>query len=1165
MSLASIAGFPRRALLWVAALAVLVPASAWATEIYSSMEVPKAVGAASTTSSVTIDTNGRLTIGKIACSFYITHSWPSDLQISLLAPDGTRVYFTKFEVGGWPTATGGDNRRGDINTGFGTGIDFAQRVTIDDGAEGRDLHVYYPPSIPAGSYQGYNDDMADFCNKSADGTWTLQVEDGFPALDFGRLVCWSLHIDPIVHRYWTGGGNNTRLSNRFNWRDGIPPLPGEGAAALHFVGPAPDGPIINDIYRMTIAELEVSGGAYSWMTLEDPQTGLGPFPIAFANNAIVSVTNGSFSVLNTSVIHRDHNIPYEYNHFNRKPQPNVYQLETVELSAHLRGLTNFNIGAGGTMSFQGMVMDWVRRHDVGNTNLLVPRLEGSVFKDLEGTLNFNHNGTSQPPGWPYIDDGSRYTGETVIKNGVLSIAHRRGLGRVSYIDNNALPQYVDTGTIVDGGTLELRNVALNVSDNTREQDSELSLVLRGLGFQGAGALRVAASQPLPIAAYAASVTGNITLGYVTGAVVNEGDDVNPLSTNSVGIGALERSTLRFDAGNIGGDPLPIRVVGGMVATNGDLIPGGTVNWYATVPSHFAVSERTTCNMEQNIRYDDQNRPIEIVPDNIPDTAILAVLNGARLNFKESCVNYNKTRPGGTLVTDVDRAYRYVETVKTVQMGGGVLAVVNNGVLQINDGAMSTLSTTSEVTGPSQIMGHVDFRTATPLFEVTGDDTLAEHLILSHNENLDYQADDYPSQNSRLLNGIDRTRPIIDATGLLKSGRGTMALATHLTFQGDATVNAGGLVVSNNLRNVIGGTVVGNVTVNDGFVAGRGEVGAILVTKGGVMPGRPAIEGATAYQLPTNQTLVLPRPLGPPLSAGTLTCDSVNFVSDKTTFTTGIYDPSGICDRLRIADTANGFVSLGMSGGASCSLRPLWRSADPAQGDQWMVIIDNGLTQLPNGNFTGMPQLPATLSPWICYSFDKGADATADDIQPHDPLDPAVPADLAFINKMTNGYSVAIRINGIVNFRPNSLPDEKLAATYVVPEVNEADGSAVTVALPVDASGPGKVSYQTIDWTALAGVDYTPGEGQVDAPGTGPQVSITYNQTIRESRSLKVELLAPTNGLALGRPTTATISILDVNQPDDEKTTGCGMSSGFAVFLLFIAGLGRLVVLRRRRD
>jgi hypothetical protein len=411
-----------------------------------------------------------------------------------------------------------------------------------------------------------------------------------------------------------------------------------------------------------------------------------------------------------------------------------------------------------------------------------------------------------------------------------------------------------------------------------------------------------------------------------------------------------------------------------------------------------------------------------------------------------------------------------------------------------------------------------------------------------------------------------------ATSITKLGGGTMVLAPHCSFKNNAQVNAGGLVVSNIMRNMVDGVVVGNVTLNDGFLAGRGSVGAILAKKGEVAPGRPLIEGDFRYQLSVNQTAVAslpvnPLPEGVNIRAGTLECISANFVDKDTAFAVGIYNRNGDCDRLRILDAPGGFVSLG-SGDTSSSLRPLWRSTETANRAQWYVIMDNGLGDLPNGNFVGMPHLPPELYPWICYNYIPG-NLTTDEIQP-DPLD------APFLNKLTNGSSVAIRVNGVVNFTENRTINEnpyqdiadltaKPTASFTVPEVKVADGSAIILPMSLSASGAGKVSYKTIDGSAVAFTDFTPGDGQVDAPGTGPEVAIIYNQTIRDPRSFTVTLRAPTEGLALGRPSTATVKILDINADEDQKKSGCGLSSGFAVFFLLIAGLGRLVVLRRRRD
>jgi hypothetical protein len=44
-----------------------------------------------------------------------------------------------------------------------------------------------------------------------------------------------------------------------------------------------------------------------------------------------------------------------------------------------------------------------------------------------------------------------------------------------------------------------------------------------------------------------------------------------------------------------------------------------------------------------------------------------------------------------------------------------------------------------------------------------------------------------------------------------------------------------------------------------------------------------------------------------------------------------------------------------------------------------------------------------------------------------------------------------------------------------------------------------------------------------------------------------------------------VVITDINTKEEEKSSGCGMSSGYAVFLFFALGLLRLATLRRRNE
>ena len=111
------------------------------------------------------------TIADLDLALDITHTWDSDLDVFLTAPDGTRVELFSG-VGG-----SGDNF-------IGTYLDDEASTSIADGAA-----PFTGSFRPLGSF-GVLDGI------SITGTWTLEITDNF-AGDNGTLDAWSLWIDVV--------------------------------------------------------------------------------------------------------------------------------------------------------------------------------------------------------------------------------------------------------------------------------------------------------------------------------------------------------------------------------------------------------------------------------------------------------------------------------------------------------------------------------------------------------------------------------------------------------------------------------------------------------------------------------------------------------------------------------------------------------------------------------------------------------------------------------------------------------------------------------------------------------------------------------------------------------------------------------------------------------
>ncbi len=137
-------------------------------EEYPSTDVPKTIPDPGITTS-TLDIVDTGTIVDLNVKLDITHTWDSDLDVYLIAPDSTRVeLFT--DVG-----SSGNNFSNTI-------LDDEASVAITSGSAPFD-----------GSYQPEGN-LSDFDGKSITGTWTLEITDDAGA-DSGTLTSWSLIIE----------------------------------------------------------------------------------------------------------------------------------------------------------------------------------------------------------------------------------------------------------------------------------------------------------------------------------------------------------------------------------------------------------------------------------------------------------------------------------------------------------------------------------------------------------------------------------------------------------------------------------------------------------------------------------------------------------------------------------------------------------------------------------------------------------------------------------------------------------------------------------------------------------------------------------------------------------------------------------------------------------
>lgn len=147
-------------------LFILNPPISHAQTTYNSTDTPINIDenfANTITSTLTISGSG-LTIGDLNVTLDITHSWLSDLEITL-SKGATSVILFNNSCGS----------NDDINM-----------IADDQGSS-----LVCPP-IGGNSYQP-SGNLSDFDTISADGTWTLTIDDGADG-DGGSLNNWSLIV-----------------------------------------------------------------------------------------------------------------------------------------------------------------------------------------------------------------------------------------------------------------------------------------------------------------------------------------------------------------------------------------------------------------------------------------------------------------------------------------------------------------------------------------------------------------------------------------------------------------------------------------------------------------------------------------------------------------------------------------------------------------------------------------------------------------------------------------------------------------------------------------------------------------------------------------------------------------------------------------------------------
>ena len=129
-------------------------------------------------------------VAKVTVSFYVTHTYDSDLNFALTSPDGTSI--TLFAAAGGNGANFGSAATPDTSR---TTLDDVATTVITSGAA-----PFVGTYKPTGSLATFN----GIVPASANGTWTLTVTDTYPSADGGSIQAASIFISPVTS---VNGGN----------------------------------------------------------------------------------------------------------------------------------------------------------------------------------------------------------------------------------------------------------------------------------------------------------------------------------------------------------------------------------------------------------------------------------------------------------------------------------------------------------------------------------------------------------------------------------------------------------------------------------------------------------------------------------------------------------------------------------------------------------------------------------------------------------------------------------------------------------------------------------------------------------------------------------------------------------------------------------------------
>jgi len=153
---------------------------------FASKDVPKAIPDLSTVESVATVSGITGPVDRVTVSVFLTHTFDSDLVISLVAPDGTTVTLSSRNGGG----------------GANYGTSCSGRTVFDDTAA-TSITTGFAPFVGTFRPQRPLSVFAGRSGSAVNGIWKLRISD-VAAVDVGTLFCWTVTVDSTSCSSGTG-------------------------------------------------------------------------------------------------------------------------------------------------------------------------------------------------------------------------------------------------------------------------------------------------------------------------------------------------------------------------------------------------------------------------------------------------------------------------------------------------------------------------------------------------------------------------------------------------------------------------------------------------------------------------------------------------------------------------------------------------------------------------------------------------------------------------------------------------------------------------------------------------------------------------------------------------------------------------------------------------